>query len=39
MSVRNSVSAITEVEGWDPSKFEEDEIMLSRSSKMTIEGA
>lgn len=39
MSVRNFVSATTEAEGWDPSESEDDEIILSRSSKMTTEGA
>lgn len=39
MSIKNSVNEITDPEGWDPSVSEEDEIMLSRSSRMTRDGA
>lgn len=37
--VINSVSATTEADVWDPSASLEDVIMLSRSSKMTRDGA
>lgn len=38
-SERNFVSATTDVEGCDPSESEEADTMVSRSSKMTREGA
>lgn len=39
MPVKKSVSSLIEVENWEPSSSEGKEIMLSRSSKTTKDGA
>lgn len=39
MSMRNSVIADMDVDGWDPSESDVDNIMLSKSSKTIREGA
>ena len=38
-SVRNSVIADVDVDGWNPSESDVDKIMLSKSSKTMREGA
>lgn len=37
-SVKYFTKAVVEFDGWDPSESEENEIILSRSSKIITEG-